>query len=193
MPSLTRNTGGLLRTVSGKPHARPEDHLEPFPTPPPTNETRDADSPITIQDGDIYGSPESSGDEDANALPQFESAEIADKGPKSKFRPLAGEASFPQTDGGTDNPPRTFRMPSVMASSSQEGKCNEESEDLSSDGDQVVFSSQGSTAWKKTRLDGSVKSGSRIPNHHALPRKQTTYGNRRRLASPKTKGRYTKL
>ncbi|KAK3713226.1 hypothetical protein LTR37_008659 [Vermiconidia calcicola] len=164
MPPLSRNTGKLLSSVNGKPHATQDDHIDHLPTPPATNSTRSSSSQMALveKDEDIYRDPESSDDEeDAATLPV-----------------KANGFKLPHQVDETHEPlkPVTFKTPQLSGSPGSAGsKRSSDADPASSNSDLEIFGSQMSNKRSK-KSHGS--------NIHAPPRSQSgQYGKAaRRLA-----------
>ncbi|OQN95588.1 hypothetical protein B0A48_18293 [Cryoendolithus antarcticus] len=161
MPTLGRTSGRLLRTVSGKPHATQEDHVDALPTPPPSNTTRSSfttSKAAEEDDEDVGRSPESSSDE----AYRHQSPESASGSGFKASRQLDGTNYSPSV--------AAFRHPMDSKLHSRSPKRDAEA---LTDEDTPIFSSQGSFAKKHK----SSKAG--LVNIHAptsSARSQTTYG-----------------
>ena len=170
MSGQTRHSGRLLRTVAGKPHATQADHHDVLPTPPATNSARSSGSQrrVSEDEEDINRSPESSEDERPAVYRQALNVGGAQDEPA---KPVQIQRARVPAPASPERPRAQWKSATKVRSpeSTRSKRSNESEEQGSSDGDNAIFSSQGS-AFKKPKKD--------LTNMHAPPprRQRHMYG-----------------
>lgn len=186
MNGLRKNDSRLLRVVKNKPHATQTDHYDALPTPPATNSTRSSGSHTKIveeEDEDVMRDPVSSDDEEAHTLPSFGMPSAVD-GAQDEQLAKAQWQTLETRSYGTEPEVKkaVLKMPSLPKMRSPEStrskRSNESDEQGSSDMDNPLWSSQGSTKRVKRSL-GNIHGPRRKPKQ--------TYGKQRWSVTSSTK------
>lgn len=184
MPQLGRGKTRLLRTVKGQEHATNADyHADSLPTPPASNEMKNGQRRQQEEtEEDINRDPDSSSDEETQALPSTDGNGLIFQHPR-------------QFDGVNETSPKAqgFRIPTGVQSpeSTRSNKRGSEGEISSGSEDAIFGSSQASRPSPSKRH----KSAGALGNIHTVPSvprgRQQTYGksNKKRTIIPPGLGR----